>query len=620
MAEVRPATREVVWANQREVLEPRVMQVLVVLARQPGEVVSRDGLTLLCWGGRVVGDDAINRCIGQLRRLSERVGGFEVETITRVGYRLTEPAGPRRAPRLRPGLVALALVLAVLALAGALVWRMGPWRTAAPEEPRIAIQPVTLLGGDARLKELAAVLSDDIAGVLNQTHVGAMPVGTGGPRADILVGAAMALEGDQLRVRAYLLDARSGYILWSESFAGSVEAAAVVRDEVAGAVTEAASIALEPYQQKGLQLDPQTLALYVKGTWAFTEPDALRGEEASQAYRAAVARNPKFVAARSMLALLEALPATQEPKGPARTEAIARVRGEALKAIADDARAAGGAFEALSRLDRYAAPTDLVRLEDELLAGAAKAPLAPFLHVRECELLVEVGRARDAITYCQRAIALRPLGTPFHPPYAHALYVDGDLDLARDELATALRFHPDSLNARTRRAEMALFSEDPDEALRRIRDDKLRPQDWQADHVALAELFLRARRTHDPVDAHRFLDEARRMMKAGRLPPRYLVLCAATLGDLDAAFEILTTPGLDFEPDGFLFEPEAAALRRDRRFWTVAQSMGLVSYWRTRNVWPEFCSEPTLPYDCRVEAARLVASPSAVTVKPGARS
>src|SRR5689334_17798833 len=83
--EVRPSLREV----GSEILEPRVMQVLVVLASRRGQVVSRDQLIATCWAGRVVGDDAINRCIARLRRLAETHGGFAVETITRVGYRLT---------------------------------------------------------------------------------------------------------------------------------------------------------------------------------------------------------------------------------------------------------------------------------------------------------------------------------------------------------------------------------------------------------------------------------------------------------------------------------------------------------------------------------------------------
>ena len=65
---VRPSTREVAGAAATELLEPRVMQVLVALARRRGAVVSRGDLVQACWGGRAVGDDAINRCIQSLRR------------------------------------------------------------------------------------------------------------------------------------------------------------------------------------------------------------------------------------------------------------------------------------------------------------------------------------------------------------------------------------------------------------------------------------------------------------------------------------------------------------------------------------------------------------------------
>jgi DNA-binding winged helix-turn-helix (wHTH) protein len=91
--QVHPSSREVVVGGEREILEPRVMQVLVVLARRRGQVVSRDQLIETCWAGRVVGEDAINRCIAKVRRLAEAHGAFSLETIARVGYRLTDGAG-----------------------------------------------------------------------------------------------------------------------------------------------------------------------------------------------------------------------------------------------------------------------------------------------------------------------------------------------------------------------------------------------------------------------------------------------------------------------------------------------------------------------------------------------
>jgi predicted ATPase/DNA-binding winged helix-turn-helix (wHTH) protein len=94
--EIRPSTREAVAAAFREVLEPRVAQVLVVLARANGAVVSRDELVDRCWQGRIVSDDVVNRILSRIRRLSEKDAGasFSLETIKRVGYRLM--AAPNR--------------------------------------------------------------------------------------------------------------------------------------------------------------------------------------------------------------------------------------------------------------------------------------------------------------------------------------------------------------------------------------------------------------------------------------------------------------------------------------------------------------------------------------------
>jgi Tol biopolymer transport system component/DNA-binding winged helix-turn-helix (wHTH) protein len=121
---VRPSLREVCCPTRKHTLEPRVMQVLVALARMDGQVVSRDELIETCWGGRIVGEDAINRCIGRLRRLAETCDDvFGIDTVARVGYRLTSPGAeivPMR-PRARGGVrraatfaIAAALVLTVL--------------------------------------------------------------------------------------------------------------------------------------------------------------------------------------------------------------------------------------------------------------------------------------------------------------------------------------------------------------------------------------------------------------------------------------------------------------------------------------------------------------------------
>lgn len=89
---VHAAKRQVECGNTVESLEPRIMQVLVVLARNRGRVVSRQALIDSCWDGRIVVKDALNRCISAIRRLAETSAAFTITTVPRVGYLLEEVA------------------------------------------------------------------------------------------------------------------------------------------------------------------------------------------------------------------------------------------------------------------------------------------------------------------------------------------------------------------------------------------------------------------------------------------------------------------------------------------------------------------------------------------------
>jgi DNA-binding winged helix-turn-helix (wHTH) protein len=105
----QPSLRRIAHDDGREeVVEPRVMQVLVALIRAGGQIVSRDDLMMSCWHGVVVGEDAINRVMGRVRRLADGIGDGEIklETVIKVGYRLVactagRTPGPPRSRRRR---------------------------------------------------------------------------------------------------------------------------------------------------------------------------------------------------------------------------------------------------------------------------------------------------------------------------------------------------------------------------------------------------------------------------------------------------------------------------------------------------------------------------------------
>jgi DNA-binding winged helix-turn-helix (wHTH) protein/tetratricopeptide (TPR) repeat protein len=90
-ANVSPSTRKISGPGGSADVEPRVMQVLVVLADAVGRVVTRETLFERCWGGVYVGDDSLNRTIQAIRKLATDIASesFSVETVRRTGYRLT---------------------------------------------------------------------------------------------------------------------------------------------------------------------------------------------------------------------------------------------------------------------------------------------------------------------------------------------------------------------------------------------------------------------------------------------------------------------------------------------------------------------------------------------------
>ena len=89
---VEPSTGELRGPAGRTRLDPKVMDVLWHLARHHGQVVLREELLRAVWPGVVVTDDALSRCIYQLRRHLNEAAGNEsykelLETLPKRGYR-----------------------------------------------------------------------------------------------------------------------------------------------------------------------------------------------------------------------------------------------------------------------------------------------------------------------------------------------------------------------------------------------------------------------------------------------------------------------------------------------------------------------------------------------------
>ena len=231
--DVRPATREVLGGGRREVLEPRVMQVLVALARRRGEVVSRDELIEACWRGRIVGDDAVSRCIGALRRLAVAYGGLAIETIARVGYRLDETDGgiARPAPA-RARVEALVAVLPFENLSGEA--EMGHFSDGVSEEILQAV-------AHTALKVIGRAASFQFRGDLKVVRHVAEQL-----RATHVLDGSVRRSGLRVRVCAHLIECEGQTTLWSERFDRELADVFALQDAIAEAVAAALKQALAP--------------------------------------------------------------------------------------------------------------------------------------------------------------------------------------------------------------------------------------------------------------------------------------------------------------------------------------------------------------------------------------
>jgi DNA-binding winged helix-turn-helix (wHTH) protein len=91
---VQTRLNRVVSADGRVVqVQPKIMDVLVLLAERPGEVVTREDLLATVWAGTHVTEHVLARAISELRKVFDDSAQKPrvIETIPKVGYRLIAP-------------------------------------------------------------------------------------------------------------------------------------------------------------------------------------------------------------------------------------------------------------------------------------------------------------------------------------------------------------------------------------------------------------------------------------------------------------------------------------------------------------------------------------------------
>ncbi|WP_369059142.1 winged helix-turn-helix domain-containing protein [Caulobacter sp. 73W] len=164
---VRPASLQLVGPGGSWQVEHKVMQLLVVLAKAGGGAVGREEIIDICWEGRVISEDALNRCVSRLRKALQPDPRVTVEAVPKVGYRLrvleagTETAAAKTAAGRQSGMLRWLSAVMVLAtcMAGGLAWFLRP----APSVT--AVKSLQILTGED-LATIRPALSPDGSAVV----------------------------------------------------------------------------------------------------------------------------------------------------------------------------------------------------------------------------------------------------------------------------------------------------------------------------------------------------------------------------------------------------------------------------------------------------------------------
>jgi DNA-binding winged helix-turn-helix (wHTH) protein/TolB-like protein len=611
--EVRPSTREVIAGDQREVLEPRVMQVLVALARRRGEVVSRDELVAACWAGRAVGEDAIQRAVAGVRRLGEAHGAFSVETVPRVGYRLSEAGAETARPKRRMFWRVAAAVAGVALLAVA----AGAWFILgrSPPPQRVAVLPFTVEGANPALQGFADGLLDETLGAISSDHVQAVSRTDSralrGPDAEgaakrlgvgLFLDGAVSKVGENLKVRLYLNDANDHTTLWSKDFERPAAEADAMQSQVAARAADVAHTALLARAEAGAGVEASVVADYVEATDEMSNG----GGKGDVLMRRVIAKAPRFSHAYSLLAMsAEAAP------GESQAELFARQRALALRALQLNLHN-GEAWLMLASIARMG---DWSARDDALQKGTRAEPtFAPVFHLQS-RFFSQVGRFQDAVTAANRASALNDKFSGAGIDSCIRLDLVGRFEEARPFCERADRLWPDV--SQLQQFIIDLETGQDAKALERLQQGPHLRGLFGADDTAALTTFLRARVGGDAAGARAAAVAAGRAADAGKVDRRIAYIELATTDQVDAALSqglrwftpaLAQTDPWDFFDSTLLFAPATASVRRDPRFMAIAAQFKLADYWRTSGKWPDFCSQPGRPYDCRAEAAKKVAA------------
>ena len=400
--ELDERARELRSGTSRIRLQEQPFEILRLLLRRPGDVVTREELRRQLWpdGTYVDFEHSLNAAVKRLRAAlgDDADNPRFVETLPRRGYRFVASSAVPAADPAPAALPPARLRLAVLPFSNLGDERHEYFGDGLHEEL------ISQLGGLCRGR--VGVLARWSSLVFKGTSLRARDVGEA-LRADYLLEGSVRHEDDRVRITARLVETASETQLWAEMYDRHLTHCLTVQADVAAHIARALAAELVPDERARTQSAAASAAYqaYLKGRyfWNKTEDQAL--DQAIAYYEEALALDASFGPAAAALARAKVARAEHYREVP--RLALASARDAARRALDIDPTLYE-AHLALAETQRML-DFDWNTAEASYLKALQLNPSSESAHRGYAMLLSALGRHREAVRESDRAIELDPL-------------------------------------------------------------------------------------------------------------------------------------------------------------------------------------------------------------------
>lgn len=559
-------------------LTPKAFEVLLTLVERSGHVVTKEALLARVWPDRYVEESNVTQLVFVLRKLlgPDGDGRHYIETVPTRGYRfnglvkeVAEGTGAARREHLGAPQPPAA-------------WAGGPVRS-------IAVLPLANESGKPDLEYLCDGITETLINALSHVpqlkvmarntvfryrgrEADARQVGRALDVQSVLVGC-VRLSAGQLLISAEVVDAEDGSQVWGTRIVRDHANLVTLVEEAASEI--ASGLRLKLSRDESLELtrrytaDLEAYRLYLKGRYLWNKRLTTDIAQAVEYFEQAIGLNPNY--AMAYVGLADSYNLLRTRSGLAPRAASPRIKLVLQRALELDetlaeAHASMGLFLTTFEWDWSGG-------EREFLRAIELNPNCVTAHYWYALNLRAVGRIDEALAEVHRAQSLDPLSPNVSATVAAVYYAAQQYERALVTCREALELNPNSPAPIAYLGMIYLQMGLHEEAVA----EHLRLTAVWDDNEATTLLGFSYAAAGRVEETRRILERLLESSQRGYIPPFYLALLHAGLGEHDAAFEWLERAYESRDGDlTFLkVDPRLDRLKSDPRFARLLEKLGL---------------------------------------------